>query len=498
MKCYKCNAEIQENIQFCPECGARQQITEDLVQRAICKDADAVEQLFFMTGREICFQVRTMVWDEDAAFGLIQESYVKGLKALDKLNNPAGFGRMMKKTATAECLEYLKKNGVLQALSAIPVTADFSDDRGPVDVELSLSDEQIEYALDEYMRAMPAWQQLLVGLYYGQQLGIGEMAELLKISEATVKSGLMQTRQNIRSCYEDMIRKGKQPETPNPAEHLMQLYAKFKEVLFAGIGVLLLAGIRKKMTENKSKRAAKAVGAAAMSVAGESVGEVAKEGIKATLAKIIAGLTATAVIGGGTGVVLGLSDNGTAEQAAVQQTVTGQVVEEQVVEEQIVEEQKLIEEEQTVEEAGLAAALLAQVEQEYQKKVDQFLTIELQDGENNLSFQKSMIGTISDMQLSAQGYLAKGIYSQDNILFVPCSVTLEAVALYDGNGTLVYQDYEDLTGVLKLTNLKVEDGEVVYDKFVDFYGFFTSQELMEETWIQPLEGSYRIETVVLE
>ena len=36
-------------------------------------------------------------------------------------------------------------------------------------------------------------------------------------------------------------------------------------------------------------------------MAGESVGEVAKEGLKATITKIIAGLTATAVIGGGTG-----------------------------------------------------------------------------------------------------------------------------------------------------------------------------------------------------
>ena len=146
----------------------------------------------------------------------------------------------------------------------------------------------------------------------------------------------------------------------------------------------------------------------------------------------------------------------------------------------------------------LAADLLAQIEQEYLEKIENFLLIELQDGENNLSFPRSMIGAFSDMQLSSQGYLAKGISSQDNILFVPCFISLEEVALYDGNGTLVYQDYEDLTGVLKLTNLKVEDGEVVYDKFVDFYGFFTTQELMEEIWIQPLEGSYRIETVVLE
>ena len=503
MKCYKCNADIQENIHFCPVCGAQQQITEALIQRAMCKESEAIEQLFFMTGREICFHVRTMVWDEDAAFGLVQDSYVKGFRSLDKLNHPAAFTRMMKKTATAECLEYLKKNGVLQALAALQTTEELTDDRICGEVDLSLSEEQIAYALDEYMRSMPAWQQLLTGLYYGQQLSISQISEMLKISEGMVRNGLVQTRQSIRTCFEDMARKGRQPSVPGAAEHLMQLYMKFKDVIFLGIAELLLAGIRKKTAENRSKRAARAVGAAAMTVAGESVGEVAKEGLKATIAKIVAGLTATAVIGGGTGVMLGLSDNAGTEQAAVSQPGTVQVMVEQT-EEAVEEEGKeeliaeTVEEELIAETEAMAAVLLAQLEQEYLEKVEDFLTVDLQDGENNRSFPKSMIGSVSEMQISSQAYLAKEISSRSNMLFVPCYISLEDVALYDENGALFYQDYEDLTGVLKLTNLKVEDNTVVYDKFVDFYGFFTTQELMEETWIEPLKSSWRIESVTLE
>lgn len=504
MRCYKCNTEVREHMQFCAACGAPLQITEILIRKAVEKDAAAVEQLYYMTRGQVYFLVRTMVWDEDDAFDLVLESYVKAFKTLSQLKNPDGFVRWMKKTATAQTVEYLKKQqGIFQELTGITEEPEgFADDRVQTEQKIELSWEQTQKELNDILKAMSSWQRILTGAYYGQELSVNEIAENLGISAAMVKGGLMKAEQN------------RQVE----AERLAYLYMHLREYSAACATENLLHQILKKIADKKGKKAAKAVGVAAMAVAGESVGEVAKEGIKATITKIIAGLTATAVIGGGTGAVLSLQDNkvpvlptesivqqeSIQETQVIQETQAVQDKPEEASGETMQEEQAAVNEPHYISDfsevdAQMQSELREVLEKAYQEKLDGLLNIGLKDGENDMNFSESMIGSLTDVSIASEGYFAREYYSEGNILFVPCYVTLNDVLFYEADGSRKIVTYEDNVGFLKVTNLFVEEsGELVLDAFIDFYGFYTTQELAEKEWIKPLEDSHRVEQISLE
>ena len=213
MKCYRCQIEIQENMQFCPGCGAVLQVTDSLINRDCSLDKKA--------------------------------------------------------------------------------------------------------AADDF-----------AGLYYGQRMSINEIAEIFTVSEDAVREKLSEMRKQLAMCVEA----GGRAKTMDLAmpEYLMWLYTGLKAHSAECMSEVILHDVQKKAGDKKGKKAAKAVGGAAMAVAGESVGEVAKEGLKATITRIIAGLTATAVIGGGTGAAVKTYQENKAEEklsgVQIQQDISTEII----------------------------------------------------------------------------------------------------------------------------------------------------------------------------
>lgn len=519
MKCYKCKTECMENSQFCPSCGAALQITQEVIQKAVGKEALAVEQLFYMSREQIYYAVRTIIWDEEAAFLVVEDSYVKAVKTLRQLKNPAAFVNWMKKIALDNAVQWIKNTypDVWIRKAAADAEPQIPDNTIQTVPPLFLSWEQTKKQLDMVLKALPVLQRTVSGMYYGQQMSTNEISELTGISEDAVKECLQQAQENIRKYVPKAMESGDGQER-TPEEYLMCLYACLLEYCGELASEVLLQGIQKKTVGKRGRKAAKAVGVAAMAVAGESVGEVAKEGIKATITKLIAGLTATAVIGGGTGAaVLKLQENKTDDAAApvIQQQVQTQT-EAAAIEEmaETEEAQDSLQQAGTTENSGIAetvshlltdfseieaeghSRILSELEEIYRNNMQQYSLIDLNDGENRYSFPMEMISAVSDLRIGKEGYFAKEMGHEGNIWFVPCYATLEDVVFYGTDGSTDFITYEDAVGFLRVSNLVLEeDGEILYDDFVDFTGFYTSADLLYHETVEMYAGGYRIDTV---
>ena len=98
--------------------------------------------------------------------------------------------------------------------------------------------------------------------------------------------------------------------------------------------------------------------------------------------------------------------------------------------------------------------------------------------------------------IGKEGYFAKEMGHEGNIWFVPCYATLEDVVFYGTDGNADFVTYEDAVGFLQVSNLVLEeDGEILYNDFVDFTGFYTSADQLYHETVEIYAGGYRIDTV---
>lgn len=88
MKCRQCGKEIKSEAAFCPSCGASQGFTAELIRRAGENDQAAIEELYERTYGSVYATVRALVKDEDTALDILQDSYLKAFRSLDRLQEP--------------------------------------------------------------------------------------------------------------------------------------------------------------------------------------------------------------------------------------------------------------------------------------------------------------------------------------------------------------------------------------------------------------------------
>ena len=133
MKCYNCKAEISDDIQLCPKCGSPQKFT-DLVERAKNGDQDATTQLYKMTYNNVSMTVRSVApLDEDTAFDIMQNTYVKAFRNLSQLKEPEAFRGWIKTISRNLTIDYLRKKKVVLFSQMVSTDSDeaieFEDER---------------------------------------------------------------------------------------------------------------------------------------------------------------------------------------------------------------------------------------------------------------------------------------------------------------------------------------------------------------------------------
>ena len=297
MKCYKCKASIPEEATFCPFCKAPQGFSADLIHRAGANDQTAITELYNRTYSNVYYTIKSMVKDEDTALDILQDSYLKAFRSLDQLQDPSKFRAWIKRIAHNRTVDVLR-----QTKTVTFSDLEYDDPDMPIEFEDARPDhlpdvvivkQETARLMREILDSLPADQRAVVSMFYYEQMSVKEIAEELGVSENTVKSRLNYGRKKIETQVKALEKKGTKLYSLAPLPFLLLLF-KSQEAYAAEIpAASVLHSISAGM-------AAEATTAGSVSAAGKVAAKAAAKTAKHALrTKIIAGVTAVAIVGGG-------------------------------------------------------------------------------------------------------------------------------------------------------------------------------------------------------
>lgn len=270
--------------------------TPELIAAAIGGDDSALSFLYNSTQEKVTQTVRSMIRDEDAVLDIVQDSFIKGFRSLDKLDDPKNYLAWMRRIATNTAVDYLKKKK--------PVL--FSELAGEDGMEIEFEDENIGHMPDvlldqketsrliqEIVSGLSDEQQLTIGLFYFEDMPIKSIAEKLGCSENTVKSRLSYGRKNIEKQVLELEKKGTKLYSLAPVPFFLWLLRSMHTEPSRNMLGTVLAECR---------RLASGVSATASQTTVQVGSQVAKKAAagaaKKLATRIAAGILAAATVGG--------------------------------------------------------------------------------------------------------------------------------------------------------------------------------------------------------
>ena len=171
-----------------------------LVEKARTGDRDAFSELYALTSPQLYRTIHAMVRDDDLAWDIQQDTYLRAWTSLEKLRDPEALMPWLRRIAVNVAVTELTRQKALR----------FSDLRGEDGREPELPDPQQEHqpelALDrkevsrqvrKIVGGLSREQQLVVSLFYFEGLSIKEIAELLQVTPGTVKTQLHRGRKGV-------------------------------------------------------------------------------------------------------------------------------------------------------------------------------------------------------------------------------------------------------------------------------------------------------------
>lgn len=187
------------------------QISPELVEKAKAGDRDAFSKLYQQTSTALYRSIHSMVHDDDLAWDIQQETYLKAFQSLDKLEHNEAFLPWLRRISVHEVTSTMRKRLPLSFSDlgdeddGAPDWVDPSTDTQP---ELSLDRKETSRLVREILADLPEEQHLVVGMRYYEDLSISEIAELLHISQSTVRTQLSRGRKRVEASVRALEKQG--------------------------------------------------------------------------------------------------------------------------------------------------------------------------------------------------------------------------------------------------------------------------------------------------
>ena len=255
----------------------------ELLQKAAAGDQDAITALYNMTYSSVYKTAKAMIADEDAVLDIVQDSFIKGFQSLEQLDEAQNFRAWMKRIATNKAKDWLKKKKPILFTELanedgeIPEYRDEKIEHLPEEV---LDRKETARLMKQILGSLSEDQRLVIGMFYYEEMGVRQIAELLDCSENTVKSRLNYGRRKIEAKVQELEKKGTKLYSLAPLPFLLWLFfmdRKAEEAPAPGV----LDGIK--------AQCVRIIGTGA---------KAAVAGAKALAAKIIAAVLAVTMAGG--------------------------------------------------------------------------------------------------------------------------------------------------------------------------------------------------------
>ena len=270
-------------------------ISPELVARAKAGDQSAMAELYEQTNIALYRSVRSMVHDEDLAWDILQDSYLRAFQSLEKLSSDEAFLSWLRRIAVNETARQMSKRlpAVFSSLGGeenerLPELPDLKEENQP---ELALDRQETSRLVREILAELPEQQQLILGLRYYEDLSEKEIAALLHVSTGTVKKQLNLGRKKVESRVRVLARQGVKLYGMGPLPFLLALLRRLEPA--AGAERKALSAVLSQVPASGAALCAGADGAA--TVTAMTAGQAFLHGLGG---RLLAGTVALALLGG--------------------------------------------------------------------------------------------------------------------------------------------------------------------------------------------------------
>lgn len=151
---------------------------------------------------------------EELAADVVQEAYIKAFSSLEQLQDAEKFTGWLSRIVATKALDELRKKKMIlfsqlqtdnEEISMEELLADERIDTQP---ELALDQEETCRLVQEIIDTLSDEQRICVMMFYIEHLSVKNIAQMLGVSENTVKSRLKYGRKNIEAKVLELEKKG--------------------------------------------------------------------------------------------------------------------------------------------------------------------------------------------------------------------------------------------------------------------------------------------------
>lgn len=255
-----------------------------LVLQARQGDRAAFGELYEETGRSVYFNCLKLLGNTQQAEDITQDTFMKALEKLDSLKEPENFSAWVNRIAINNCKMYFRKNPRIAEEESEKIIDDTPDSELIPD-DYADSEEKRRIIMNIIDTALTDEQRQTIILFYFDMMSVAEIAEIMECSVGTVTSRLSAARKKIR-------------------EAVLIYEKKNNDRLHAVIPIPVLSKIFMQECQHlKLPELSVFSKASATEVVPDKNTTISKSGGKGMFstvkAKVIAGVCAVAVVGGG-------------------------------------------------------------------------------------------------------------------------------------------------------------------------------------------------------
>jgi RNA polymerase sigma-70 factor (ECF subfamily) len=165
--------------------------------RCLLGEPEAFDQLVARWHQPLWLFLRRLTGDDEAAADAVQECWLRVLRALPRLREPAHLRAWLFTIARRVAVDRLRDR------YAEPASDDV--DLSNIAAEDTLADDRAEElaGLHDALARMPIVEREVLVLFYLHELSLNQLAEVLAVPVGTVKSRLFRARQMLRQQLTD-------------------------------------------------------------------------------------------------------------------------------------------------------------------------------------------------------------------------------------------------------------------------------------------------------
>lgn len=166
---------------------------ELLVLRCRRGDAQAFRELVGTFERRLFYYLRRLTDDEEEAWDLIQQTWLKVLRGIHSLRDPRRFKSWLYSIARRTAADRIRSLAVDRARQDESNLEEIPDENpGPEDFENA---GLVHYGLGK----LPLEQREILTLFFLEEFSLAEISDILKLPVGTVKSRLHRARNSLRT-----------------------------------------------------------------------------------------------------------------------------------------------------------------------------------------------------------------------------------------------------------------------------------------------------------